>query len=155
MMGFAIVLPLYWFVPPGPGSFPIVLAFTVIFAAASSSDYLIPMAALGDIVDYDVLKTGVNRGGNYFSLLQFVQAAQIAVGGGMGFLILGLFHYNAKGANGAWQILGLKITLLILPAVLYFVAALFILRSPITARRHAIIRRRIMSRAERQSRTIL
>ena len=70
----------------------------------------------------------------------------------MGFLLLGLFHYNAKGANSATAIFGLKLTLLVLPAVLYFVAALLILRSPITVRRHDIIRRRIMSRAERQDR---
>ena len=152
MMGFAVVLPLYWFVPPGPGSFHLVLAFTFIFAAASSSDYLIPMAALGDIVDYDILKTGVNRSGNYFSLLQFVQAAQIAIGGGLGFLLLGLFHYSAKGGNGPVAVLGLKLTLLVFPSVLYFLAAILILRSPITARRHDIIRRRITARAERQDR---
>ncbi len=151
---YALVMPVYWFVPPGEASFPILLALSVVVAIAVSCEYLIPIAALGDIVDYDILKTNVNRSGNYFSVVAFVQSAQVGIGGGLGFLILGLFHFNAKGSNTALAIFGLKMTLMIIPAALYLISALLILRSPITARRHDIIRRRIMSRAERQSRPV-
>lgn len=149
---FALLLPLYWFIEPGPHTFQILILLGIPFAMSSSTEFLIPISVLGDVVDYDILKTGVNRSGNYTAILQFISTSQIAIGGGLGFLFLGAFHFSAKAANGPWAIVGLKLTLLVIPALLYLIATILILRSPIDARRHAVISKRIAARAERISR---
>jgi Na+/melibiose symporter-like transporter len=148
---FGFGLPLYWLVPPGARAFHYALGLTIFLAMASSAQFIAPVAVLGDIIDYDILKTGVNRAGNYYSLLQVAQKIEIALGGGLGFLLLGWFGFNFKGANGSHAILGLKLTFLGFPAVLYIACAFLIWRLPIDARRHGIIRRRIESLASRRA----
>jgi glycoside/pentoside/hexuronide:cation symporter, GPH family len=150
----AAVLPLYWFVKPGPFAFPLLIAFTVLFSLAASASYLIPTTMIGDIVDYDTLKSGVNRSGNYYALLQLVQTFEVAIGGGLGFILLGAFGYHATGANGNFANAGLKIVLFVLPAVLFAVSAAVILYFPITMPRHEIIRRRLAQRTERLERAL-
>lgn len=145
----AFLLPFYWFVTPGAYAFPILFSFTVVFSISASASYLIPATMIGDIVDYDILKSHVNRSGNYYAMLQLIQTFEVAIGGGLGFIILGAFGYHAKGPNTELANMGLKLTLFILPAVLYAVSTLIVLRFPITMKRHDIIRRRIAQRATR------
>lgn len=143
----AVTLPLYWLVTPGRLAFPLLISFTVMFALGASASYLIPQAMIGDIVDYDILKSKVNRSGNYYALLQLIQTFEGAVGAGLGFILLGAFGYHAAGADSDFANTGLKLTLFVLPALLYAVSMAVILRFPITARRQEIIRRRLAQRA--------
>lgn len=147
---FALLLPVYWIVPAGPDAVPYAIVLTVLIAITSSAQFVAPLALLGDIVDFDILKTRVNRSGNYFALLQLAQTAEIAIGGGIGFLLLGWFGYTPKAENGPEAIFGLKLTFLLLPAILYLLSAFLVLFLPITAKRHATIRKALRRRAERE-----
>jgi GPH family glycoside/pentoside/hexuronide:cation symporter len=146
----AVLMPFFWLVEPGPHAFAYLLVFTIFFSMAASVAYMIPAAMIADIVDYDILKTGVNRSGAYFAFLQLIQTFEAAIGGGLGFLLLSLFGYNAKHTNGDFANFGLKLILFIFPAVLFLVSALIVLKFPITARKQEIIRRRIEARVARQ-----
>jgi Na+/melibiose symporter-like transporter len=145
----ALMLPFSLMIEPGPDAFRYLLVVTVVFAFGASATYALPIAMTGDIVDYDILKTRENRSGAYFALVQFVMMCELAIGTGLGYLILDWLGYNPKGVNSDFANLGLKVTVFVLPAVFYVICALLIARSPITRRRHEIIRRRIEARAAR------
>jgi Na+/melibiose symporter-like transporter len=78
-----------------------------------------------------------------------------ALGSALGFYVLALVGYDPKtAANAPDAVAGMLVNLLVLPGVFFVLAALLLFRFPIDARRHAIIRRRIDSRAARVARDL-
>jgi Na+/melibiose symporter-like transporter len=110
------------------------------------------MALLGDVIDYDILKTGVNRSANYFAALALIGKISAAFGSGLGFIIIGAFGYTVAGPNSDFANDGLKFTALILPAITGVMGGFIYWFFPIDHRRHSIIRRRIEARAARAER---
>jgi Na+/melibiose symporter-like transporter len=103
-------------------------------------------------VDYDELKTGSNRAANYYALKALVTKANVALGGGMAFLLIGLFGYEpAAPVNDSRGAFGLLLTLLFIPSVLYVISGLLMWKFPIDRRRQDLIRRRLDSRSTRDS----
>lgn len=145
-----IVFPLVLFVSPGAASFPAFLLWMIVVGAAGGASTVVPMSILGDIIDYDALKSGANRAGNYFALMGFVQKAAAAVGSSAAFFLLSIFAFDAKaGSQTGTAILGLKITMIGLPMLMTVAASLLVLGFPLDIRRHAVIRRRLDGRARR------
>lgn len=108
------------------------------------------LSSLGDIVDYARLKFRKDRGGTYFGLNTLIFKVGLGVGGGMGIGIAGLFGFNPLAAgHGAGEILGLKLGFIGLPACFAILGLFLIARTPITRRRHGIIRRRLEALASR------
>ena len=107
---------------------------------------------LGDIIDYDILKTCENRSANYFSACTLVTKFNAALGGGIGFIIVGLMGYTLAGENSDLANFGFVMTAMILPAILLLLGSSLLWFFPIGRRRQSIIRRRIESLAERAER---
>ncbi len=142
------------FVSPGPDSFwP---AFILLcFAGVFGSGLLVaPMSLLGDVVDYDLLKSGVNRTGSYLAFLSLMSKFNFAFGGSLAFFLYGLFGFDPKIVNDETAIFGLLFTFIGLPVMLWCIAATVLWLFPIDARRHAIIKKRIDMRAERMGRSV-
>ena len=106
-----------------------------------------PAAILGDVVDYDILKTGINKAGKFFAFNTLIMKAAMAAGAGIAFAVLGAANYQVGGANDSAANMSLLICYLVIPAIGLLAASLIIMRFPITRARQEIIRRRIERRA--------
>jgi len=137
-------------IPQGETSFiPFIIVLSAM-AVSGAANEVAPMAILGDVVDYDTLKTGANQSGNYFAFYSLIQKINFGIGGGVAFLILSVFGFDPKlTENTELANLGLIGTFTIIPAVFYILCGLIIWYFPIDARRQEIIRRRIETRAKR------
>lgn len=136
-------------VRPGAGAFLPMLAFALAYGVGEAATKAAPYALVGDVVDYEILRSGVNRAGSYFAFLTLVAKLNFAIGGGVAFLLLGLVGYRVGHANGAGQTAGFLAIFVGLPIILYLLAAAVVWRFPLDERRQEVIRRRIEQRAAR------
>jgi glycoside/pentoside/hexuronide:cation symporter, GPH family len=146
----AVVTPLALLVPPGDSALPLLLAYAFTLGFIETAWMVAPSSVLGDITDYDTLKTGADQAGIYFAFNGLLLKSAAAIGGGVAFWVLSLVDYDVKGVNTGMQLFGLHLSFAILPAMIYLICGLAIWRFPIDARRHGIIRRRIEARVRRR-----
>ncbi|MCX7172733.1 MAG: MFS transporter, partial [Proteobacteria bacterium] len=145
-----LLLPLVLLIEPGPDALYPFLAWMVALAVAGGANALAAGAIMGDIVDYDILKTKANRAGNYYAFMGLLTKASAAIGGGLGFALLGAMGFDAKAQQQtAMAIMGLKLTFVWIPVFLGFFAVALILMFPLDSRRHGIIRKRLEQRTAR------
>jgi GPH family glycoside/pentoside/hexuronide:cation symporter len=149
--GIAIFLLPVAFIPPGMEYFPITLVLICLAQSSSSGWFVGGQVLLADAADFDLLRTGVNRAGKYFSFQTFINKASNGLAGGIAFTVVGLVGYDAViGAENTDQAIASFRAILVGPPVLLtFLSGLVILWFPITRHRHAIMRKRIESRAAR------
>ncbi len=134
-------------ITPGPYAHWYV-GFLIICAGLGGGGLLIaPMAMLADIADYHRLKTGASEPGLFFAVLAFLTKLLAALGAGIGFLLLDFVGFSAKDVSSDSAILGMKLSLFVLPTILSLVGATLFFMSPIDKRRQNIIRKRIESQA--------
>jgi len=145
----AVALFLLFAIKPGEGAYLPMIILTIVIGFTSGSALVVPAALLTDVIDYDVLKTGVNRAGNYFSFLILLSKIESAIGASLAFYALEIFSYNPKTANGPWAVFGLLLAYGGIPGLLWVIAAGFAWVYPLDARRQAVIRKRIEQRAHR------
>ena len=149
-----------WALPPfvsmlilllDPGTKMILPLFLIVAAMSflAGGGIVVPVAILGDIVDYDILKSGSNRAGVYFAFYTLLQKFSMGAGMGIGLPMLTAFGYQLGGENDSLAIFGLVFTYLAPPALFSLMAAAVIWGFPIDARRHRIIVRRIKQRSKR------
>jgi Na+/melibiose symporter-like transporter len=151
----AVLMPLGFLFQPGEFELGLFLLYASVLTVLQAPQMVFPMAIVADIVDYDTLKSGQNRAGSYFSIRTLCNMGVSALGSALGFYVLALVGYDPKtSANAPGAVLGMQLDLLVLPGVFFLLAALLLFRFPIDARRHAIIRRRIDSRAARVARDL-
>jgi glycoside/pentoside/hexuronide:cation symporter, GPH family len=125
----------------------LILSF-VLFVGAVVAD-MTPQAMIGDLVDYDLMRTGVNRSGQYVAVLTFVRKATFGLGASMSIFIAGSFGFEPGNAPYAAEAaFGLKLAGFWLPAVLFATATLLMWRYPLTAARHGVVQRRNARRAK-------
>jgi len=108
-----------------------------------------PFAILSDVVDYDILKTNVDRGGNYFAFMMLA-VKLLGSTGGIALIILGsVFGYKlTDGAtNTSFASIGMLAMFIGAPGLFQLATLPLIWNFPIDERRHGIIRRRIEKRA--------
>lgn len=136
-----------WLIAPGEWAF---VAMFVVFSvtAFAVAGYEGAMYSLNaDIVDYGRLKSGVDHAGNYFAMATLLYKFGLAIGGGAGLVIAGLFGFSAKGPNDATAMAGFFLALVWIPCALNLAAAALAWNFPIDRRRQAAIRRRLERRA--------
>jgi Na+/melibiose symporter-like transporter len=149
-LGFAAGLPLVHLIEPGPHALVIYAAYDAMWMLFYGAVEVASRALLGDMVDYDTLKTGNERSGEYVALWTLVTRATQAVGASAAFAVAGWFGYEASASShSAEAIFGLKLTLGGLPAAIALVAAGLVMVLPMTRHRHDVIRRRLARRARR------
>ncbi len=99
---------------------------------------------LGDVVDYGTLRTGNERTGTYFACYLLVTKVAVAIGGSLAYMTIAAFGFDAKaGAKNSHEaILAFLVVYALIPPILKIIGALLMYDFPLTARRHAIVRRR-------------
>lgn len=149
-IGQALVFPLIFFMPPGGTPFFVIALFGAVIAIFQAPHMMMPMAMLTDTADYDLMKSGKQRTGNYFALQHLIYKGMMAVGYSLGYLLLALFGYDpAITDNTDLANLGLLIIAGVVAPVLLLACGAVLLRYPLTAERHAIIQRFIRRREAR------
>jgi Na+/melibiose symporter-like transporter len=139
-------------IEPGPLALPLYIAFMALYYILMAGRDVAMYAMVGDIVDYDTLKTGGNRAGQFTSAWMVFRKLTYALGPVIGMFIAGVMGYDPSAKqNDALAIFGLKAANGYLPALLLAAAAVVAVRFPITPERHRIIRRLLDQRAAREA----
>ena len=140
------------FIPPGPDAFAPALILVVFTASLAAGALTMPMAVLGDVIDYDTLKTGVNRSANYFAFSNILTKSGIALGYGVALPLLAAFGFEWGQPVEGLAKTGLFIVYLGVPGVFSTLAGLMVLNFPLHEQRHAIVARRLEARSARMLR---
>jgi Na+/melibiose symporter-like transporter len=139
--------------PDGQASIGLVMCLMAVVSALGTPNMIFPMAIVSDIADYDRLKSGENRNGSYYALRLLIYKAAFALGGSLGLYMLAAVGFDPRlEVHSDFARQGLLFTLVLLPNLLFVAAGIVLLRFPIDARRHAVIRRRIDAREARSLR---
>jgi Na+/melibiose symporter-like transporter len=142
----ALTKPLYLLLAPGHALFG-ALMITVLGAFFGGPTLFAPQAMLSDTLDYDLMRSRVNKAGNMFSLYTLLAKVAMAFGGGAALMLLGLMHYQVGGTNTPFAEGGLTAAFIIGPGLVGLGAATVVYLFPLDARRHDVIRRRLEGRS--------
>lgn len=145
----ACIYPLAFFIAPGPEAAIPALVCGVLLGLCAGPYNIVPLSMLSDIVDYDLVRGGVNRAGSYVSVQHLVGKLNASLGGAAAFFILDMFGFQASGGSDAVGVLGLKVVALGIPTVFFLLSLLFISGYPLDAKRHATIQKRLEGLPER------
>jgi glycoside/pentoside/hexuronide:cation symporter, GPH family len=146
----AVMAPLVLLLEPGPGAFIYLLPLIMLQAFINGGAYIGPVALLGDLADYSMLKTGANTTGNLFAFKSLLEKANFGIGAGIAFPLLALVDYRIGESNGELANLGLLVLYLGVPGVTALVAAAVLWNFPLDERRYGIVRRRLERLAARR-----
>jgi glycoside/pentoside/hexuronide:cation symporter, GPH family len=130
-----------------PGDTAAFFVICLVTGAALGADLVLPPAMQADVVDLDQLRTGAARAGFYFAIWGMGTKLALGAAAGGGFFLLDLAGFDPAGTNGRFALFALAATYALLPVLFKAIAVALVWNYPLTARRHAIIRRRLASRA--------
>ena len=112
------------------------LIYMVLAGFGFSSHFVLPWSMAPDTIEYGYARSGVRREGVYYSVWTFM----IALGGAFaGFLVgqsLGLFGYVPDAVQSATSILGIRLLIGPLPAVLILLGNLALVFYPLNQKRY-------------------
>lgn len=134
-----------------PGQGWLFVALMCLLGITSSAFLTMPIGIVGDIIDYDTLKTGQSRGGLFFGIWALFQYMSPALAIGLTLPALEYFGFSATGGNTPAALQALKYIFILAPLPFFLGGALMFFLFPIDARRHGIIRRRIDARQRRKA----
>ena len=132
-----------------PGDGWVFVGLLAVMGGISAAFLTLPIGIVGDVIDFDTLKNGAERGGLYFGVWSFFQklAPALAIGGVLP--LLSALGYDPSHENSSEALEALKYVFCLLPAPFFLVGALSLFLFPLDERRHNIIRRRLAQRADR------
>lgn len=131
-------------------SWLLLLAFMVITYIGIHAIYTVAPSLLSDIIDYDTWKFGSDQAAIYFSAYSVSSKISVAIGGALSLAIAGGYGFDpASSVHSKEAISGLRLAMVWLPIPFLLVAIGLIVRIPINARRHRIIRQSLDARAAR------
>lgn len=129
----------------GPGDFWVMMPFIFLMGFATGSFQALPNSMKADVIDLDTVQSGENRAALFFSAWSLVMKMASSLGGWLALQSLALFGFVAT--NGAQNtpeaLMGLRLTIGILPASIFVLAAIVVWRYPITRERQREIRAQI------------
>jgi GPH family glycoside/pentoside/hexuronide:cation symporter len=122
------------------------LVLMIIAGVGFGSHYVLPWAMAPDTIEYDFAKSGIRREGIYYSVWTFV----IALGGALaGFLVgqgLEIFGYVPDAVQSARSILGIRLLIGPLPALLFVLGNAAMAFYPLTRARYEQVQAQIRER---------
>lgn len=135
---------------PEDTSWPeLLLCLALIFSGFAAFNIMV-LSLLSDIIDYGTWKFGADRAATYFALYTFINKTVVALGGALGLAIAGWVEFDPTAmSHSDATVAGLHLGMVWIPALCIFLSIFFIVQIPITAHRHAIIRRRLDNRVAR------
>ncbi len=141
----ALAHPFYMLL--GPGDFWYMLPITLVTgAAAGGFSSALPYSMKADVIDYDTLLSGENRAAFFLSSWSFIQKLVASLGAAIATFGLAAVGFDAGKENSEEELFGLRIMFSTLPSVFYLGAAALMIGYPITATRHAEIRKELEAR---------
>jgi Na+/melibiose symporter-like transporter len=141
---FAIPLAYYALAPlTGPTAAAIVSS---VISGIAPVILFMPYSALGDVIDYDELRSGTNHAASLSSLLLVVIRLTATVGGSLAFYALALVHFDMRGSNSPAVTGVMHAVFFGLPILFNIVGIALILAYPLDERRGLIVRRRLERR---------
>ena len=140
------------FLVPGDVSLVLVYGLVIVIASLNGASYIAPMAILGDVIDYDILKTRTNKAASFAAFNNLLVKISGGIGVALALTTLDLFGYRIGVSADTLAWAGLMLCYVGIPGVTYLLAAGLLWNFPLDKRRHAIILRRIESLANREKR---
>ena len=141
-----------WLLPHGDAAVVPLMALIGLRAFGAGVVNVAPNALLGDAVDYELLKRGVNRAANFHALVSLMTKITATVGGGMGLMLIGAAGFDPKAVNTAPTVAAFRVVALVLPAAILALGAAVAAAFPLDRARHEVVRRRIERLAARARR---
>lgn len=137
--------------PPGEASFVPTLVLLALAGGTYSVVNVTMPAVLGDIVDHETLRGGINRAGSFFALQALITKLTGAVGGGVAFLIIGYFGFKTGTLQQVPEgVFGIQLAYLYVPAALNVMAIAFLWHFPLDERAVSVIRHSLDARTNMQ-----
>jgi glycoside/pentoside/hexuronide:cation symporter, GPH family len=129
--------------PGGGDGLKLLVCMTLVSSGIAAFSIMLP-SLMSDVIDYGTWKFGTDRAATYFSLYTFINKSVGALGGALGLAIAGWSGFDPTVTSHSDEaIMGLRFGVSWIPAAFILLSIVFIASIPITARRHAIIRRRL------------
>ena len=124
--------------------------FFAVHGFASALVNVVVFSLLSDVSDYGTLKSGVDRSATCFSLQSFSMKTSSALGISASVGLAGLWGFDPSAQSQEGDMYWvLAVCMGVIPVVLALIAALCIPKIAINEQRHAIIRKRLDTRAKR------
>lgn len=123
----------------GPGDTAI-YAVLVVSGIGFGATLALPSAIQADVIDYDELKTGRRREGQYIGLWSIAKKLAAAVGVGVGLAVLGAVGYTPNAQQTDTVRLALRVLYALVPSVCNLLAIAIALYYPISGEMHGRIR---------------
>lgn len=101
---------------------PMILAGTVIFGIFNIG-FPITLSMVADAVDYQELKSGVRTDGTAYATYGLATKLGNAIGGSLGIMLIASFGYIANTEQAASTLAGINLTVNLIPAILFVLAA--------------------------------
>ena len=140
---------------PSESNWSSLLVCMIFINGGIAASVVLAPSLLSDIVDYSNWKFSQDYGATYFSLYTLVGKANIAIGGGLGLAIAGSYGFDPSNTVQSREaVVGLRFSIAWLPALVTVASIGCILLTPLNARRHATIIRRLNAREKTVDKTI-
>jgi GPH family glycoside/pentoside/hexuronide:cation symporter len=130
----------------GPGDAGIYGVLVVLSGVGFGATLALPSAIQADVIDYDELKTGHRREGQYIGLWSIAKKLAAAVGVGAGLAILGAVGYTPNIQQTETVQFTLRVLYALVPSLCNLFAIAIVLFYPISADIHSHIRSAIERR---------
>jgi GPH family glycoside/pentoside/hexuronide:cation symporter len=124
----------------GPGDTAIYAVLVVVSGIGFGATLALPSAIQADVIDYDELKTGRRREGQYIGLWSIAKKLAAAVGVGVGLAVLGAAGYTPNADQTDTVRLTLRILYALVPSVCNLLAIAIAIYYPISGEIHGRIR---------------
>jgi GPH family glycoside/pentoside/hexuronide:cation symporter len=135
----------------GPGDTAIYAILVVISGIGFGATLALPSAIQADVIDYDELKTGRRREGQYIGLWSIAKKMAAAIGVGVGLAVLGAAGYTPNTVQTDTVRLTLRILYALVPSICNILAIAIAIYYPISGEIHGRIRTAIGRRQAGQS----
>ncbi len=130
----------------GPGDTAIYAVLVVVSGIGFGATLALPSAIQADVIDYDELKTGRRREGQYIGLWSIAKKMAAAVGVGVGLAVLGAVGYTPNAVQTDAVQLTLRVLYALVPSVCNLLAIAIAVYYPISGKIHGRIRAAISRR---------
>jgi Na+/melibiose symporter-like transporter len=146
-LGTGVALPMMMFVEQG-SLWQVQLIFGVL-GIVISPIWVLPTALVADAVDFGRLRGGGEQAGLYMAIYNLIVKAALALSVGIALPLIDALGFDPNDPAGRLNVWGLNATGLVLPGLIWIVAAALLLTYPIDRNRHQAIRRWLERRDRR------
>jgi len=116
---------------------PLVYLVAIVAGIGFSANWVFPWAMVPDVIEFDQLETGDQRGGMYYGVWGFASKLTAALGIALSGWVLQIYGYQPNVEQSAHTLLGIRLFFGPVPAVILAIALPLLVWYPITRKTHA------------------